>query len=924
MKKQIIAIVLGTTSLLFANSTLAYHTVNDNPGATQAQQTSHQMKGANCTPANASLVMSFNDVSALIEQGGSMWTDRATTTSAYEVPAGSGLKVIYAGALWMGGKDQNGQLKLAALTFRSANDFWPGPLTVTSGSGNYDPSQPALAGVVRDFGQATIEPEDCLAYDKFFTITKAEVIQFNTWFDCQVGNTDPASCTDVVAPTNETMNRLNNWPAHGDLTKGQDYYLAPFYDNPTNGLDGDYNVEDGDYPWFDDILNRDDIECGVDRRISLFGDETNWWVFNDKGNIHGETNGDPIGMEIRAQAFAFATNDEVNRMTFYNYELINRGTQTLFDTYFSQYIDADVGNAQDDYAGCDVSRGLGYTYNGDNDDESASGVIGYGENPPAIGCDFFEGPYQDADGIDNIGPYFDSVNNVMVTPTVPEAIAGNGIVYSGIGIGYSDSIIDNERYGMRRFTYYTNGAGIYGDPSTAAQFYNYMEGSWSDGSEMYYGGTGQSGTVPSDYMFPGDSDPLGWATQGTIVNGNWSEVTENTNEGDRRFVQSAGPFILEPGAVNNITVGIVYGRGSDGTAVGSVEAMRKADTKAQALFDACFRILEPPYAPKLEIQELENSLVLTISNPASSNNKDESYREEDKINIVDPNVDRFYTFEGYQIYQMEDSDAGVAEISDPLSTKARLVAQCDIENDIINLINFDFDENLGYAIPVQKVEAANTGIQHSFLITEDEFAQGTKTLVNHKTYYYIAVAYAHNEFKKYDPSDPNLLDGQQMPYISSRLGHDGGAIKSVSAIPHNPAPEAGGTVQMVEFGSGPQIKRLDGYGNGSNSLELTNASRESIVANGIIDNPVYQNGAGPINVKVIDPLNVVDGYFECIFRDDVPSQTNGADTSDWIIMHYDSEGGNFIDSVTSKLPISSDNEQLIPQWGVSVQIHQTN
>ena len=54
-----------------------------------------------------------------------------------------------------------------------------------------------------------------------------------------------------------------------------------------------------------------------------------WWVFNDKGNIHTETNGDPIGMEIRAQAFAFATNDEVNRMTFYNYELINRGTQTL-------------------------------------------------------------------------------------------------------------------------------------------------------------------------------------------------------------------------------------------------------------------------------------------------------------------------------------------------------------------------------------------------------------------------------------------------------------------------------------------------------------------------------------------------------------------------------------------------------------------
>ena len=88
--------------------------------------------------------------------------------------------------------------------------------------------------------------------------------------------------------------------------------------------------------------------------------------FNDKGNIHTETTGDPIGMEIRAQAFAFATNDEVNLMTFYNYELINRGTQTLYETYFSQYLDCDIGNYSDDYVGCDVSRGLGYTYNGDS------------------------------------------------------------------------------------------------------------------------------------------------------------------------------------------------------------------------------------------------------------------------------------------------------------------------------------------------------------------------------------------------------------------------------------------------------------------------------------------------------------------------------------------------------------------------------
>ena len=55
--------------------------------------------------------------------------------------------------------------------------------------------------------------------------------------------------------------------------------------------------------------------------------------------------------------------------------------------------------------------------------------------------------------------------------------------------------------------------------------------------------------------------------------------------------------------------------------------MRNADTKAQALFDACFKILSPPAAPRLIIQELENQLVLMIDNPSSSNNFEEGYEE---------------------------------------------------------------------------------------------------------------------------------------------------------------------------------------------------------------------------------------------------------------------------------------------------------
>ena len=92
-------------------------------------------------------------------------------------------------------------------------------------------------------------------------------------------------------------------------------------------------------------------------------------------------------------------------------------------------------------------------------------------------------------------------------------------------------------------------------------------------------------------------------------------------------MQSAGPFILKPGAVNNITVGVVYARSSGGDPFESVEVLKRADDKAQALFENCFKVLDGPHAPDLEIQELENELILTLSNPVNSNNYKEQYQE---------------------------------------------------------------------------------------------------------------------------------------------------------------------------------------------------------------------------------------------------------------------------------------------------------
>ena len=106
------------------------------------------------------------------------------------------------------------------------------------------------------------------------------------------------------------------------------------------------------------------------------------------------------------------------------------------------------------------------------------------------------------------------------------------------------------------------------------------------------------------------------------------------------------------------------------------------------------------------------------------------------------------------------------------------------------------------------VNGADDGIQHSFQVLNDAFAQGDVRLINHKKYYFMVLAYGYNNYKTYDPSNPAGLDGQQKPYKAGRKSVNGGSITAYVGIPHIPVPELGGTVQMVEYGSGPKLTRV--------------------------------------------------------------------------------------------------------------------
>ena len=892
---------------------------------------------AGCTPSSTFAWLTINNARVRVNAGGDMWWDLPGGTGAkYYIPANSSSTSLYAGSLWIAGLDINQQLKCAAIRFRqTGNDFWTGPLTID--------------------GTAKIDPVTCMEYDKMFSITRAEVDNF-------IANCDPVTGQFMGE---EIPSSIANWPAHGDKSRGMSHYLAPFYDRDK---DGEYDPAKGDYPYYDvenelchtKIPTMDEAYEGsvlegssvlADQVIK--GDQTLWWVFNDKGNAHTETGGSAIGLEIRAQAFAFATNDEINNMTFYSYEIINRSTYTLTNTYFSPWTDVDLGYSRDDFVGCDVSRGLGYGYNGKNIDGTGQPEA-YGANPPAVGVDFFQGPYLDPDGIDN--PKYNP-------------ITGENCDESINGVNFENGIIDDERFGMRRFVYHENAVADNGDPDKAAEYYNLLRGIWKNGDKMHYGGDAVPGHpgvggIACDFMFPFDSDPCNWGTGGKDpeFDGFWSEETGNEGNpnpfGDRRFMQSAGPFTLRPGAVNYITFGVPWARSATGTAWSSVELLRRVDDKCQAMFDNCFDVLDGPDAPDLTFRELDRKLIVYISNSDNSNNVGESYTEIDS-QICGPLAtdstqrnDSTYRFEGYIVYQLANNEVNVDELND--INKARIVYQCDVKNGVTEIINYIYDDDLQASVPTLMVEGADAGIKSTFVLTQDAFTTtGDVNLINHKTYYYMAISYAYNNYQDYeiDANNPIGLFGQKTPYLAGRKN-----IKLYSAVPHK---TVNGTVVNSNYGDKLAITRWTGLGNGGNQLELTKETVDEIMSKepvisivqdpkdsnkkiavseakfGSAEYPVayhpsYKAGYGPLDIKVVDPLNVVSTEY-AIWFDEFQSKLISNVTGDNAIMGDTASKVAFkwfLQDLNTGEIFEADNtselqtEKIFIERGISVSIHQ--
>lgn len=407
--------------------------------------------------------LDINRVKAGIANRGDMfWEVGGNGNARYEVPKGSGAHSGFGKALWIGGLDASNQLHLAAQTYRQkGNDFWPGPL---------------------DTVNASCDSATFIKYDKIWKISYNDINDFITNF--QNGNIT----NNTFTPTIDII----TWPAKGNGNISRN--LAPFVDVNGNGI---YDpLTGGDYP-----------------RIK--GDQTLYYIMNDKFAVHSETWGAPFGIEVHVMAYAFGCpnflngKNELAYTTFYNYRVVNRSNNNYHDMKIGTIDDLDLGNYLDDFIGCHVQSNLGFSYNADGFDEINSGVpITYLNYPPACGSTFLKGPLAQPNDLS------DNDND-----------------------GLTDEI--GEQCLLNNFSnYYINSTLARSAPTNPNQYFNYMNSMWRDSSFFTCGGNAYGGTTPAKFIYP-------WTFYTGMPCSIWPDGTDP--KGDRRFLTFSGPFNLNAG-----------------------------------------------------------------------------------------------------------------------------------------------------------------------------------------------------------------------------------------------------------------------------------------------------------------------------------------------------------------------------------------
>jgi len=660
----------------------------------------------NCALPKAFAVLNINNARSRIKSGGDLWG--LSQSNRYSIPVFNKQEprydLFYGGGKWIGGLDEEGNMKMAIHMYllENNNDWWPGP--------------------IEEQGEM-LDSLTCKDWERFFEVRfeDLEIHRRNIQNYIEQG---------LEYPEDQIPNRIKYWPGAGNPFFSEKYGfelpnliqgLAPFFDYSGNGI---YNPADGDFP----VIGTGSCEATQHSRIP---DQMYYWIFNDAGGIKTRTNSDPVFFEVRGQAFAFKGENELADMTFYRYQILNRGPYTIDSLHMAKVKAPTIGCPNKSYVGSKPDQEMMYTYVNHNEESLDD-------------CDC--PPYA-------FGDRFSYCGN---TPAA-------GVSYLN---GFEDS--NGEDLGLSSFIYFISGVPpelsfAKSSPNQNFSYFNYLTGSWLSGDPLVAGGTGYNpnGGTPVRHAFTDSPhDPSGW-----------SMCSEEIIPFEVYSVMSTGPVTLQPGGSNEVTMAVTWVPDLDYPCP-DLSRLFSSNKRARTLFDACFETeMRGPDAPKLVVDEADMRIDFTIENSwPESNNANEDYREKGTF-LPDGIEDDEYVFEGYKVYQLRNQNVEPSPENLRNPQMARLVYQADVENGIGDIYNWEPTENpnpLGRRIfrPTLMVEGSDAGIEHNFTLENDAFSEGgIGELEVGQTYYYTAIAYAYNNYEQFNWREPEV--GQRTQYIAS-------------------------------------------------------------------------------------------------------------------------------------------------------------
>ncbi len=435
---------------------------------------------------------------------------------------------------------------------------------------------------------------------------------------------------------------------------------------------------------YEDVNGDGKYDANVDIPGVPGADQTIWFVANDLDptTVSGMYGSLPMGIEEQVTIFAYNATGPLANMFFRKYLIINKNPakKPFTEMYVSMWTDVDLGDAGDDYVGCDTTLSMMYFYKSKAVDAVYSPLP-----PPATGFDFFQGP------------------------KIPGAATDRAIFKGKYVNGYKNR-------GMDGFYYFINSDAILTDPvrsnytTGTLEFWNLFTGKISTTGQPY---TDPNTGVPTKYPLSGDP----------LTRKGWIDGQLNP-PGDRRGGMVSGPFTMAYGDTQEVVVSEMCAGAFAGVdRLGAISLLKFYDLSAQLAYNNFFQVATPPPAPVVTATAADKSIILSWGSNVTAVTATENYNKAG------------YIFQGYNVYQLPTASSTSAD--------AVRLATYDVIDGVGKIQDLQFDISSGVVLNKVVEFGSDNGISRAFTVNVDYF-KGNTILNNGTRYYLAVTAYAYN------------------------------------------------------------------------------------------------------------------------------------------------------------------------------------